>query len=151
MTDSPPIAESASTVPDRYRIVLAEDDDGLRETVAEILSVAFDVTLAVSGEEAIERMSDQDADLALFDLQMGAVSGLDVVRIIRVEYELQTPCLLMTARPDDSVREEARRLGVADLLEKPFARIRLVDSVAAAMRDAYGELDAADWFAGRRN
>ena len=135
----------------RYRIVLAEDDADLRETVAEILSVAFDVVATACGEEAVDRLVDRPADLALFDVQMGAMSGLEAVRVVRVEYDLQLPCLLMTARPDSVVWEEAARWGVAGLIKKPFARLRLIHTVAATMAAAYGERNVCDWFDPRRN
>ena len=135
----------------RYRLLLAEDEAPLRETLAEILDVAFEVVVATCGEQAVEHLQDGPVDVALFDVQLGEMSGLEVVRLVRVEFELELPCLLMTARPDETVRSEASRLGVDDLLEKPFRRRRLVDSVATAMERAYGVSEAADWFDPRRN
>lgn len=130
----------------RYRLVLAEDDDALRETVAEILSAAFEVVATTCAEEAVETLAEEPADLALFDVQMGSMSGLDAVRVVRLRYELQLPCLLMTARSDAAVRQEAARWGVSDLIEKPFARLRLIETVATTMAVAYGEQHVADWF-----
>ena len=146
-TDPPPTAAPIES----YRLLIADDDQPLLETLAEICEVAFEVVTAASGEEAVERLESDAVDVALFDIQMGTLSGLDVVRIVRVEFELQLPCLLMTARPDESVRMEANRWDVAELLEKPFARRRLVDSVAMVMEQTYGEHQAAAWFDARRN
>ena len=156
MTEAPSHDREPSTAGHRssaqpYRILLAEDDEALRETIAEILEVAFDVVLANCGRQAVDCLAERQVDVALFDVQMGELSGLDVVRIVRREYELELPCLLMTAQPDETVRAEASRLGVAELIEKPFAKRRLVDSVATVMERAYGIDEAAAWFDARRN
>ena len=134
-----------------FRLLIAEDDCSLRETLAEICETAFEVVTVESGEEAVERLEESPVDVALFDVQMGTLSGLDVIRIVRVKFDLKLPCLLMTARPDEQVRTEASELGVADLLEKPFARRRLVDSVASVMEASFGVTEAAAWFDARRN
>ena len=148
----PEFAPTSPPIPDdRFRLLIAEDDCSLRETLAEICEVAFEVITVESGEQAVEELEESTVDVALFDVQMGTLSGLDVIRIVRVEYELQLPCLLMTAKPDEQVRTEATRLGVADLLEKPFARRRLVNSVASVMERSFGVTEAAAWFDVRRN
>ena len=147
-----PVEDTTTTEPvARPRLLLAEDDAGLRETLAEILSVAFEVAAVTGGREALECVSQSPVDVALFDVQMGEISGLDVVRVVRVEFELQLPCLLMTARPDEQTVAEASRLGVAGLLEKPFRRGRLVESLDQVMRSAYGQDDTLEWFDVRRN
>ena len=150
MTGSTHQSDASSETP-TYRLLIADDDAMLRETLAEICEVAFDVATAASGEEAVEFIEAGEVDVALFDNHMGALTGLDVVRIVRVEFELELPCLLMTAQPDDTVRREATRLGVRELLEKPFPRRRLVDCVAEVMRTTYGIDEAATWFDPRRN
>lgn len=150
--DEPPdSALDARPRSEPYRLLIADDDRPLLETLAEICEVAFEVVTASCGREAVERIECGSVDVALFDNQMGELTGLEVVRIVRVEFALELPCLLMTARPDEAVRIEANRLGIADLLEKPFPRRRLVDSVATAMRQTYGVAEAAAWFDAERN
>ena len=144
MTTPPPVDASDRTK--RYRLILAEDEAGLREVLAEILEVAFDVVSVCSGEEAVDCLADTRPDVALFDVNLGDLTGLEVVRIARVELELELPCLLMTARPDNDLLSAADRLGVAEVLAKPFPRRDLVRSVSGVMARSYGETGSESWF-----
>ena len=122
---------------DRQTLLIADDDGGLRETLADVFDPYFDVVTAEDGRGALQFLRSRPADIALFDVQMGDISGLDVIQDVR-ERRLILPCLLMTARPSDEVLRTAADLGVEPVLRKPFGVRQVVNSVRMLIERAYG-------------
>ncbi|MEO6419548.1 MAG: response regulator [Polyangiaceae bacterium] len=111
----------------RPRILLAEDDDELRELlVALLVRDGYEVISARSGEDAVrllEELSIRDrstsaVDLVLTDVCMSGMSGMKLGEMIRAVH-WPIPVIFMTAYPEASVHREAERLQAA-LLPKPF-------------------------------
>jgi two-component system response regulator FlrC len=103
------------------KILIVEDDAGLREALVDTLQLgAYDVVEADSGEQALVKLSEQNIDLVVSDIQMGGMSGLSLLKNIKNKYP-NLPILLMTAYAtiDDAV--QAMRDGATDYLSKPFA------------------------------
>lgn len=121
----------------RRRLLIADDDAALRETLCEALEDHFDVVPAEDGEHAIECLDREPADAAVFDVQMGEVSGLDVLETAR-RRELVLPTLFMTARPTDEVLRRAAVLGGSPVLTKPFPLLSLIESLCEVLTRAYG-------------
>ena len=122
---------------ERRTLLIADDDAGLRATLEDVFERHFEVRAASSGREALDLLARDPADAALFDVQMGEVSGLDVLREVR-DRRLQLPCLLMTARPTDEVIACAGELAAGPVLCKPFGLSQVVDSVRALFERTYG-------------
>ena len=121
----------------RQTLLIADDDGGLRSTLSDVFEPHFNVVTADSGRDALGLLNESHTDLALFDMQMGEVSGLDLIGVIR-QRRLILPCLLMTARPTGDVLERAESLGVTPVLRKPFGLRQVVDSVVGLIERAYG-------------
>ena len=112
------------------RVLIAEDDDALREMMTiQLLEEGCEVTQASDGDEALATIRDHDGsaggpfDLVVLDVRMPGISGLDVVRRLRAA-SWTTPVLFVTAYPDTALIHDAKRLGAA-VLAKPFALRRL--------------------------
>lgn len=76
---------------------------------------------AVSGLEAIERMTLSPMDLVVLDLNMPDVHGLEVLQFIRGQPSLEKiPVIVLTTRGDDDSRAAAQRHGASLYLTKPF-------------------------------
>lgn len=92
----------------------------------------FKVSLAYDGEEALALIdSDEQVDLALLDLMMPKLSGLDVLRKIREQEKFKSlPCIILTAGGDAKHERDALALGATHFLTKPFSPKKLYALVA---------------------
>ncbi len=115
------------------KILIVEDDPGLLEALEDTLLLGgYTVFTAVDAEQGLLELNNTDVDLVISDIQLGRVSGLDLLRSVKQKYP-QLPVLLMTAfgTIDDAVN--AMREGATDYLSKPFAPqvlLNLVDRYA---------------------
>lgn len=111
-------------------ILVVEDDAGLREALIDTLEMSGIACIAASSaEQAMILLKQASFSLVVSDVQMGAMSGLDLLRSIKLNYP-QLPVLMMTAYAtiDDAV--EAMRLGAIDYMAKPFAPEVLLNMVS---------------------
>ena len=119
----------------RYRLLIADDDDALRETLRDVFAPFLETVTASSGEEAVCVLERQPVHLVLLDMHMRELTGLETLRIVKAE--LSVPCILMTADWTDELAEEARAADAWCLLRKPIARQMLMGTVASAVETAY--------------
>ena len=103
------------------RILLLEDDEDLRESILEVLEESgYDVVAAGNGEEALEQFRGPAVELAIFDVKLPGVDGLEVLSEIKAQNpELLSIVITGYATEQDTIR--ALRLGVGDYLQKPFS------------------------------
>jgi DNA-binding NtrC family response regulator len=103
----------------RGSILIADDEESVRESLAEVLrEEGYEVTAVADGAIAIAALSQQDFDLVVSDIRMPNVDGLTVLRHTR-EVAPQTLVLLMTAHATVETAVEAIRRGAQDYLLKP--------------------------------
>ncbi|MGB0326557.1 MAG: response regulator transcription factor [Akkermansiaceae bacterium] len=120
------------------RILVVEDQDDLREVVAETLrEESFAVDESPDGEEGLYKALNWDYDLVVLDVMMPVMDGWEVLEKLRKEK--QTPVLMLTAL--DQVRDKVKGLnhGADDYLAKPFDLAELVARVRAVIRRNGGE------------
>ncbi len=115
----------------RARILVAEDEDDLREFLASMLRPRFDVVVASDGEAALALAREVRPDLVLTDVMMPGTSGNDLCRAIKSDPSLRaTPVIMLTARSGADAALEGYASGADDFVPKPFhvqvllARIR---------------------------
>ena len=111
------------------KIMVVEDDDGLREALVDTLLLAgYQCVPVESGEDALIKLKSQIVDLVVSDVQMGGMSGLSLLKSIRHNYP-KLPVLIMTAYGtiDDAV--QAMRDGACNYMAKPFAPEVLLNMV----------------------
>ncbi len=102
------------------KVLLLEDDVALSDIVGEHLKDrGFEVTLAYTGDEALDYLVDEKYDLALLDINTPNMSGLEVLRTIR-EYKNKIPIIVVTAYQDTKHLKEAFENGGDDYIKKPF-------------------------------
>ncbi|ODS24982.1 sigma-54-dependent Fis family transcriptional regulator [Candidatus Endobugula sertula] len=128
----------------KHKVLVAEDDYGLREALEDTLSLAnYDVVTAKNAEQAIELLSQQeDIQMVISDINMGEMSGHDLLLRMTRAYS-HIPVLLMTAY--GSIRDSvgAIRNGAVDYLVKPFEPKELVDIVSRQLGHNTGPGDEA--------
>lgn len=115
------------------KILIVEDDPGLREALEDTLLLGgYTVFTAVDVEQGLLELSNTQVDLVISDIQLGRLSGLDLLRSIKQKYP-RMPVLLMTAFGTINDAVKAMRDGATDYLSKPFAPqvlLNLVDRYA---------------------
>jgi DNA-binding NtrC family response regulator len=123
-----------STVSDRPVVLLVDDEAGILDVLARFAKRAgFDVITCSGGRQAIEYLSAHRVDVAMIDLRMPEVGGLEVLRAIR-EADSRCQAILMTGFATIDTAVEAIKLGAMDYLNKPldFAR---VEQLLTAVRE----------------
>lgn len=116
----------------RARILIADDEEGVRESLGLILAEdGYAPSFATNGEEALAKLMGESFDLALLDIKMPKLDGMEVLRHLR-ERRMEVPVLVLTAYQSVELAKEAVKLGARDYVPKPFAR----DQILAAVRSA---------------
>jgi two-component system, response regulator FlrC len=113
------------------KILVVEDDRNLREALADTLQLArYQVVAAKSAEEALHLLAQvKDLRMIISDVNMGAMSGHDLLNEVKAEYP-HIPMILITAYASISQSVDAIKNGAADYLVKPFAPKMLVETIA---------------------
>lgn len=120
------------------RLLLIEDDEDLRETIMQALDMAgHRIDAVASGEMAETAMRSGHYDLAVLDLGLPDMNGLDLLRRMRDRRDA-TPVLILTARDGVTDRIAGLRAGADDYLVKPFALDELEARVEAIGRRSTG-------------
>ena len=120
------------------RILLIEDDLRLVESLGERLrSAGFALDVSTDGAEGLYAGEEFPIDLAIIDLGLPKMSGLDVIRKLR-EHGRGFPILILTARSDWQDKVAGLEAGADDYLTKPFQPEELLARVNALLRRAGG-------------
>ena len=116
------------------RILLAEDEDDLREvTVKRLKTEGFGVDGCRDGQEALEYLDAADYNLVILDIMMPRLDGLSVLRKMRSGGN-PVPVLLLTAKDAVSDRVQGLDAGADDYLTKPYAFEELMARIRALVR-----------------
>lgn len=104
-------------------ILVVEDDDDLRETLAyNLRAEGYETLLAADGVAALELARRQPVALVLLDVMLPRLDGLDVLRQLRARPETAAiPVLMLTARAEESDIVVGLELGADDYVAKPFS------------------------------
>jgi DNA-binding response OmpR family regulator len=116
------------------RILVVEVNADLAFAVTTALqSEGFDVAVAGTGPDGVERARARDADLIILDLMLPGFDGYRVIRTLR-EDGITTPILVLTARGEEADKVRGLRLGADDYVTKPFGAMELLARVDALLR-----------------
>ena len=119
-------------MPGRPRVLLAEDHAGVAKALIEVLEPHCDVVgLAIDGSEAIDKALQLYPVIAIVDVGLPTVNGLDICRRI-TSRNRDAKVILMSGMLDDSIVEEALAAGAADCIHKARAASELVVAVQHA-------------------
>ena len=107
----------------RWRILVIDDDAGVRETIRQTLDErGYEVITAVNGALGLAAFRDAPPDLAITDIIMPVMEGLQTIRALRCERP-EMPIIAMSAGARGArhdLLEIARQLGVWEIVVKPF-------------------------------
>src|SRR5258708_22140108 len=124
----------------RKNILVVDDEKSQREILELILAEeGYDVTTAASGEAAIKFAKDRRFDLALTDLKMTGMDGIELLQHL-LAHDSSIIVILLTAHGTIDSAKEALRRGAFDYLQKPFER----DALLGTIKRVLGNLDKID-------
>ena len=117
----------------RKSILVVDDEKAQREILEMILSSeGYDVTTAASGEAAIKFAKERSFDLALTDLKMTGMDGLELLQHL-LGLDSSIIVILLTAHGSIDSAKEALRRGAFDYLQKPYDREALLQTINRAL------------------
>jgi CheY-like chemotaxis protein len=120
-----------------YSILITDDDPAARETLREIVAPqGFHTLMAESGEEAIELISRHEVHLALMDMHLPRLSGLETMAIVR-QIKGVIPAILITADQDDDLMRRALSEHAFCVLAKPVSKHVVIYVVHRAIEKFY--------------
>ena len=114
---------------DSRRVLVVEDDDGMREAIDSLLAAAGFTTSSYSSAEAL--LADgaiEGATCVISDLMLPAMSGLELTAALRTR-GARPPVILITAHDTPGARGDIARSGAAAYLAKPFAGSALLAAI----------------------
>jgi DNA-binding response OmpR family regulator len=119
-------------------VLVAEDDADIRDLVAFKLEQAgYDVIAVEDGPSALVAARQTPPDLAVLDVSMPGMSGLDVCRLLRADPSTATiPIIMLTARAQERDVEDGLTAGADDYMIKPFSPRELVSRISTQLAKA---------------
>jgi DNA-binding NtrC family response regulator len=124
--------------PRPYSILITDDDSGCRETLREIVEIqGYRAVLAESGEEALEISRAEAIHLALLDMHLPRLSGLETLQLLR-QINAMLPCILVTADANEELMREAFRARAYSVIPKPVSKNVVLYTVVRALVRVYG-------------
>jgi DNA-binding response OmpR family regulator len=119
-----------------HRLLLAEDDEGIREPLTRALRREdYEVDAVADGDEAARRGLEEEYDLLVLDIGLPGLDGLEVCRRVRGAHP-RVPILILTAQTDELDVVEGLDAGADDYVPKPFRLAELLARVRALLRRA---------------
>ncbi len=134
-------AEPAPAPKKRGTLLIVDDEDGPRQSLRVIFKDEYDLLMAEDGPTAMELAQKHDIDVAVLDIRMAGMSGIEVLeRLKGVKPEMEA--IMMTAFETTDTIRQALRLRACDYINKPFdiATMRAAVSQAMQRRKLEGEM-----------
>ena len=127
--------------PRRYSILITDDDRGVREALGEIVEAkGFRPVLASHGEEAVEIVQHEPIHLAVLDMQMPRLTGLETLQLVRQINHI-LPAILITADATLELMRQAFHAQVFSVVPKPVNPHVVLNTVIRALGRVYGTVD----------
>ncbi len=115
------------------KILIVEDESSFSDALEFLLKKeGFDITVAINGQEAIDKFESEKPDLVLLDLMIPVISGTEVCRLIRAQS--QTPIIMVTAKDSEVDKVVGLELGADDYVTKPYSSRELLARINAVLR-----------------
>lgn len=119
-----------------HRILIIEDNEDIRENVAEILTLSdYEVLMAPNGKEGISVAQAQEPDLIICDIMMPGIDGYGVLHVLHKDPKTQNiPFIFLTSKSERSDFRAAMELGADDYITKPFSGNELLHAIQSRLR-----------------
>ena len=118
-------------------ILITDDEPDFREALRSAFEPrGFRTLLASDGEEALQIVRNEEVHLVLLDMHMPRLTGLETLRLVK-QFRAMLPCILLSARLDEMIVEQARLAHAFSVLSKPFTLKQITGVVHQALRRVY--------------
>ncbi|ANK60586.1 response regulator YycF [Loigolactobacillus backii] len=115
------------------KILVVDDEKPISDIVKfNLTKEGYDVVTAYDGEEALEKVSEENPDLIILDLVLPKIDGLEVAREVRKDHDM--PIIMLTAKDSEIDKVLGLEMGADDYVTKPFSNRELVARVKANLR-----------------
>ena len=129
----------------RFTVLIADDDRGIRETLGEILEgQGFRTVLAEDGDQAVELVQVNLIHLILFDMNMPRLTGLEALTVIQQTLHRILPSVLMTADATNDLIRRAFQAQVFSVIPKPVNTNLVLHTLSRALAKVYGNAAGKD-------
>ncbi|MEW6208867.1 MAG: response regulator [Acidobacteriota bacterium] len=123
---------------DRKKILIIDDEPRVVDALCMILGDSgYDTAAAYTGREGLAQFDKQRCDVAVVDLKLPDMSGLDVLNRLRAE-DSKISVIIITGHYTPQLTAEARSKGAFDVLAKPFSPADILNMVRAAIDGGSG-------------
>ncbi|GAA0084439.1 response regulator transcription factor [Clostridium sp. CTA-7] len=121
------------------RILFLEDEPNILEVTTEYMKMqGYEVTCVCNGEEALEILNKEDFNLAILDIMVPKVTGLEVLEYIN-KSKKNMATIMLTALGDEQTQLKAFNLKTDDYVIKPFSPLLLLKRIEAVLRRSFTE------------
>jgi two-component system alkaline phosphatase synthesis response regulator PhoP len=130
----------------KERILVVEDEEDILELVRyNLVKEGYQVTGALTGEDALKKARAEVFDLIVLDLMLPGIDGLDVAKKLKSDQKTEHfPILMLTAKGEEADIVTGLELGADDYVTKPFSPRVLIARVRAILRRKTGKPDEED-------
>ena len=105
----------------KFRILIIDDEDGIRNFIARVLEPAYDILQAGDGQEGLNQARWGKPDLILLDLKMPGMDGLTVLAKLKGNPQTSgIPVVIVSVAGESDMLLESQRSGATDHVIKPF-------------------------------
>lgn len=108
----------------KKRILVCDDEEGIRESLKLILEKDYDLTFAQNGDEAVLAMKASPADITILDIKMPKKDGLETLKELK-KVSPSSKVIIATGYKSVDIAQEALNLGASDYIVKPFDREKI--------------------------
>jgi len=116
------------------KVLICDDEEGIRESLNLILSDHYDLILTDSGDQCLQCLeNDQNIGLVLLDIKMPKVHGLDILKAIK-EKTPELYVIIITGYKSVETAQEASSLGASGYIVKPFKSDEILEAVGKLMK-----------------
>jgi DNA-binding response OmpR family regulator len=118
------------------QILVAEDDRDIASLIAHYIQKSgWHAHITTSGDEALAHARQQPVDVAILDVMLPGMSGLEVCRLLRADSTTaMLPIIMVTARAEETDRIMGLEIGADDYISKPFSPNELIARIRALVR-----------------
>ena len=118
------------------QILVAEDDRDIASLIAHYIQKSgWHPHIATSGDEALAHARQEPVDVAILDVMLPGMSGLEVCRLLRADRTTaMLPIIMVTARAEETDRIMGLEIGADDYISKPFSPNELIARIRALVR-----------------
>ena len=116
-----------------YHVLVVEDDEQIRDGIEIYLkSQGYEVSKAADGVEGLAKMKEREVHLAIVDVMMPRMDGIQMVMRLRKEYDF--PVIMLSAKSEEVDKIMGLNMGADDYVTKPFQPLELLARVNSHLR-----------------